>query len=271
MLSVKSVFRVPKVTRAKEVMVMDVISVRSTVDQEKVALLALTHNLKAIPVVDGEDRLLGVVPSDTILSILYQESKEDQLLRAGVRTFRRGAVHPLAASTAVHVKQRLPWLVLGLLGGVIGALIISRFQAALAEELLLAAFIPTLVYMSGAVAMQSEIIFIHVLSGREPFTLRSYLSRELRISLFVALALCVLLSAAAYAGFQSGVLAVTVAVSLFLAVVAASVLAVLPPWVFVRLRKDPAVASGPFVTILTDLLTIVIYFSIAEFLFGVFG
>jgi len=263
-LSIKSIFRVPKVTRVKDVMVTDVISVRAAVDQERVALLALKYNLKAIPVVDKDDRLVGVITSDTILSTLQHESKEDLLLRAGVQRFDRDAVDPLSASVFTHVKKRLPWLLFGLLGGTLGAAIISSFEEALAAELLLAAFIPTLVYIADAVGTQSEMLFVQASAREERVSLRKYLKRELQVSSILALTLACALSGAAFFWFKSGALAITVGAALLLAVLAASMFAVILPWVLIRLRRDPAVASGPFVTILSDLLTIIVYFSVAE-------
>ena len=263
-LTIKSIFRVPKVTRVKDVMVTDVISARASVDQERLALLALRHNLKAIPVVDKEDHLLGVVASDTILSILHHESKEDLLLRAGVRRFDRDAVDPLTAPVLTHVKKRLPWLLVGLLGGTVGAVIISYFEDALAAELLLVAFIPALVYMTDAVGTQSEMLFVHSASFQEKVSLSSYLKRELQVSSILSIVLAATLSSIAFFWFDSGVLTITIGVSLLLAVLSASIFAVVLPWILIRLRRDPAVASGPFVTIFSDLLTITIYFLVAE-------
>jgi len=241
-----------------------VISARASVDQERLALLALRHNLKAIPVVDKEDHLLGVVASDTILSILHHESKEDLLLRAGVRRFDRDAVDPLTAPVLTHVKKRLPWLLVGLLGGTVGAVIISYFEDALAAELLLVAFIPALVYMTDAVGTQSEMLFVHSASFQEKVSLSSYLKRELQVSSILSIVLAATLSSIAFFWFDSGVLTITIGVSLLLAVLSASIFAVVLPWILIRLRRDPAVASGPFVTIFSDLLTITIYFLVAE-------
>lgn len=263
-LTIKSIFRVPKVTRVKDVMVTDVISARATVDQERLALLALRHNLKAIPVVDKEDHLLGVVASDTILSILHHESKEDLLLRAGVRRFDRDSVDPLTAPVFTHVKKRLPWLLVGLFGGTVGAAIISYFEDALAAELLLVAFIPALVYMADAVGTQSEMLFVHAASLQDKVLLGRYLKREFQISSILSLVLATALSLVAFLWFDSGVLTITIGLSLLLAVLSASMFAVILPWILIRLRRDPAVASGPFVTIFSDLLTITIYFLIAE-------
>jgi magnesium transporter len=263
-LTIKNVFRLPKLTRVKEIMITEVVSVRATVDQEKVALLALRHNLKAIPVVDKDDHLLGAVPSDTIFSILHQEAHEDLLLRAGVRRFDHDSVDPLTATTLTHVKKRLPWLLIGLFGGALGAVIVSRFQEALATELLLAAFIPPLVYLTDAVGTQSEMLFVHSASHREKFSLAAYLKKEVQASAILAFVLGVLLSAVAYFWFHSLTVAITVGVALLLSVIFASIIAVCLPWVLLKLKRDPAVASGPFVTIFSDLLTITIYFFIAE-------
>lgn len=270
-ISIKTIFRVPKTTRVKDVMVTDVVSARSTVHQERIAHLALRHNLKAIPLVDKEDVLLGVVPADTILSILQHEAKEDLLISAGVHHKDHDSLDLLSAPVLTHVKKRLPWLLVGAVGGSLAAFIISQFESVLATELLLAAFIPTLVYMTDAVATQSEMLFVHAASLRDRLSLRAYLVREVQVSALLAVVLAALLSALAFFWFKSLVVGLAIAIGLFLSVVLASMLAVLLPWLLLKLRRDPAVASGPFVTILTDLLTIVIYFGVAQALLILFA
>ena len=270
-LAVKNLFRLPKLTRVKDVMTVSVVSVRENADQEQAVLLALRHSISAIPVVDKDEKLLGVVPSDTILSILSQEAHEDLLLRAGVRRFDHEELHPDRGTTLLQVKKRLPWLLVGLLGGALGALIISRFQDALAAEILLAAFIPPLVYLTDAVGTQSEMLFVHFASHEEKPQLRSYLKRELHVSALLSVILGGVLSAIAYFMFHSLPVAITVGIALVISVIVASLLAVLLPWALIRLHKDPAVASGPFVTMVSDLLTIVVYFGIAEVVLRVFA
>lgn len=262
--SIKNLFRLPKTTKVKDVMIKEVVSVRAHTDQEKVAVLALKGNFKAIPVLDNRDHFLGVISPDTIFDILYDEAKEDAFLRAGVGRFDRHTSDHHSVSVAVYVKKRLPWLLAGLVGSAGGALIISHYQATLKAELLLAAFIPALVYIADAVGTQSEMLFVHSALLRERISLRSYLKREIQVSMVLALLLTTLLASVAYFWFGSSTVGVTISIALFIAVIVASTLAVLLPWVLIRLNKDPAVASGPFVTILTYLCTIIIYFSIAE-------
>ena len=263
-LTIKNVFRLPKLTHVKDVIVTDIISVRSTVDQEKVVHLALQNNLKAVPVLDNDDKFLGVISSDTLLSILYQEGKEDLLLHAGVGRFDHGAVDPFTAPVLLHARKRLPWLLVGAGGGIFGALIISNFGDALAAEILLAAFIPALVDIVDGVGTQTEMLFVQAAAGREKISLRRYLKRELQISFLLSMVLGLLLCAVAFFWFHSSILAITVGLSILLSVMAASVLSVLVPWALIKLRRDPAVASAPFILLICDLLTVTIYFLIAE-------
>ncbi len=123
----------------------DIVVAHPTTHQEKVAILALKHNIKAIPVVDKENHLLGVVPSDIILDILHNENVEDALLTAGVDRFKDPARSIIEASAFLHFKKRFPWLILGLIGGMIAAFVVSGFEESLNVQIILAAFIPAIV------------------------------------------------------------------------------------------------------------------------------
>ena len=145
--------------------VTDFVTVRTSTDQERVAHLALKYNIKAVPVVSKDHTFLGVVPSDKILEILNREHTEDVLRFAGVR-HKHSPVQDvlLDQSPLTHVKSRLPWLVIGLLGGVLAAFVIGIFEETLAHELLLAAFIPAIVYMADAVGSQTQMLFVRALA-----------------------------------------------------------------------------------------------------------
>ena len=183
-VSVKEVFRQAKTTKLKAIMHARPISARVHTDQERVALLSLKHSLKAVPIVDKEDHFLGVVPSDVILQVLHQESIEDILRSAGIRPSHSAVSFITEGGVWLHVRKRLPWLILGLFGGMFAAWIVSLFESSLRQELLLAAFIPTIVYMADAVGAQSQTVFIRSLALNHTLPWWRYFFQECILTLF---------------------------------------------------------------------------------------
>jgi len=264
-LSLKDVFQKPEETKIEDLMARSIIKVRPSTDQEKVAILALRHNLKSIPIVDRENKFLGIVTSDVILEILHSEDVEDILRFAGVSKYNTFAAKILQASPVVLTKLRLPWLVFGLFGGILAAKIVTIFETPLRDHFILAAFIPLILYMSHAVGVQSQILFIRNLALAE-FSQKNYFFKEIKTSVLIAFFLAVLLffvfllfSGQLYIGF-------VLSLSLFLAIMAAIVSAILIPWILQKLKKDPALGSGPFCAIASDITSLVIYFLITSLL-----
>jgi len=262
--SIKEIFRRSENTLVKEVMSRDVIKIRPYADQEKVVILALKNNLKAIPVVSKRDEFLGVVPSDIILDILHLENVEDFLKMAGINSPLQKI---LKGSYFYLFKVRIPWLVLGLFGGIFGAIIIGFFESPLKEHFILASFIPLMLYMAGAVGNQTEALFIRNMVLNNNINIGKYLFREMRISVLIALVLASSLFAISMLLFNAPYfIALILASSLFVAIFTAVLVGVFMPYILKKLGKDPAVSSGPFATILRDILSLVIYFTISTIL-----
>jgi len=139
-LSIKEIFGTPRKTKIEEIMKRDLVKIRPLVDQEKVVYLALKYSLKAIPVVDDQNHLLGIVPSDMLLEILNQEAAEDLLRISGT--------HPkkeiMDAPPVKIARARLPWLFFGILGGVVAGSIIGIFRPTLESLIALALYIPVM-------------------------------------------------------------------------------------------------------------------------------
>jgi magnesium transporter len=229
-------------------------------DQERVAIQAVEYNLKALPVVDQNHRLLGVVPSDAILSVLHAEGIEDMLRTVGIQSSGKEI---MSASVVSAFKQRIPWLIVGLFGGLAAASLISGFEGALREQLLLAAFIPAVVYIADAVGGQSQTVFVRLLLLQPNIALGGYLWRELRLGSMLAVSLAGLLAALSWFFHGEWVLSSILFLSIGITVMLAATIGVILPWLFSRFKLDPAVASGPFATVLRDLTSLAIYFSIA--------
>ncbi len=250
-----------------DVMHTGLVTVNEVDDQETVAQLALRYQLKAVPVVNSEGIFLGVVPSHTILQILQQEHEEDILTEAGVP---REVLQQKNQGIFRQVGHRLPWLMLGAVGGVAAALIVRLFEGALAEEVLLAAFIPTIVYLADAVGVQVQTVYIRFTANEKVAHITQYLLKEIAISFAVAGVLGAMTFGLVLAWFDSLALSLIVAVSAAVGIIFASIIAVILPWIFQQLRLDPAVASGPFATIIRDIASIGIYFLFARYLLHVF-
>ncbi|MDP3995726.1 MAG: magnesium transporter [bacterium] len=268
-LSLKDVFRKPASNLVKELMAINIIKVRPYADQEKVAILALRHNLKAIPVVDKENIFFGVVPSDVILEILHSEDVEDILHFAGISKNNSFANKIFQASPFALIKLRLPWLLLGLLGGLLAAQIVGFFEESLRNNFILAAFIPLIVYMADAVGTQTETLFIRSLVYH--LDIKNYFLKEIKVGFSIALILgmaLVLISCFFFNLFPVGII---LGISLFFTIVSAFLLGLLVPYFLNKLKKDPAVASGPLGTIIRDILSLMFYFLIASSLLKFFG
>lgn len=266
-LSLKAVFQKSEEAKIEDLMVKGPVTVRPSTDQERVAILALKHNLKAIPVVNKENIFLGVVPSDVILEILHAENVEDMLRFAGIS--KRNTVLT-KVPVSIMAKLRLPWLIFGLLGGLLAAQIVSFFEDALTVHFVLAAFIPLIVYMADAVGVQAQTLFIRNLALDSRLDIRNYFFKEIKISLIIALILGGLLAVISFLWFDLLAIGIILGLSLFLTVVCACLIAILIPWLLQNLKKDPAIGSGPFATILRDVLSLLVYFSIASVLLQLF-
>lgn len=259
-LPLKKVFPIESAS-VDDIMTREVISIDPQADQERIVRLALEKNLKSMPVV-ADGKLIGVVPPHRILRILHEEHVEDLLKVAGVVQESMGE----SGGYWHQVKSRLPWLLYGTLGGLLAAAIVHQFETALAERLLLAAFIPTIVYLADAVGNQVQTLYVRAYAFGLSRRLRTSIARELRVVATIGVSISLLLGSVIMLWFGQGLVAAIVALATLIAVTFAGLVAVIMPWLFIKLRFDPAVASGPLGTIVLDLSSILVYFLVAEFM-----
>ena len=268
-ISVMEVFSLPKDRPVRDFMKRDIFTIHPHAHQESAAMLAIKHNIKSVPVVDKEGNFLGIVPSDAILSILHEEHVEDAL-KAGGFTGTTGLMKDLTSSysNGTYFKKRLPWLIFGLIGGVVAALAIEFFESTLKELLTLAAFVPAIVYMADAVGTQTQTIFIRSLAMDQNLSFKKYMRREILVGFALATVLGAIISAISFIWWQPVSLGVILGFSFFITIMAAIIIAMLLPWFFLKIRIDPAVASGPFATTIRDLASVFIYFGVANIVLG---
>ncbi len=269
-ISIKDLFRLDKRKFVKDIMIKKVLSVRPHTDQERIAFLALRNSLKSIPVVDKDDRLLGVIPHHIILEILHKENIEDILRTAGIHKFKDPAVEIINASVKIHVRKRLPWLILGLLGGILAALVINSFELMLNKYLLLAAFIPAVVYMADAVGAQAQTIFIRSIALDKNINISKYAFREIKINIFLGLILGLLFYIVFSIFWGFSIFGLVIGFSIFLTVMVSMAISILLPFLFHKFNSDPAISSGPFATAVRDLTSLLVYFATANVMIYLF-
>ncbi|HAH04208.1 MAG: Mg2+ transporter [Parcubacteria group bacterium GW2011_GWA2_43_17] len=268
-ISIKDILRQPKNKLAGAVMARATIVAHPHTDQERVAYLALKNNIKAIPVVDKEEIFLGVVPSDTILKIAYEEADEDILRLGGVKKLSlagRGADDIIKLSPGTLLKHRLPWLLLGLLGGLLAAKIIGLFAETLETNLILASFIPMITYMGGATLAQTQAFLIRDLAVDPGLKFGQYFLKQLTVILLIGLIAAALFFAVGFFFLPGLAIVEILAAALFAAISSSIVTGLIVPYVFYSLKMDPANASGPVATIIQDIMGVTLYFMIASWL-----
>jgi magnesium transporter len=161
------------------------------------------------------------------------------------------------------LRERLPWLLLGLIGALAAASLVRTFEEVLQKNLMIAFFIPSVVYMADAVGTQTETIFIRGMA-QESFSKTKYLSKEILVGALIGILLGVaaaLLITLWFGNFTTGII---VGLSMFFSIIAAVIINTLIPLLFVKLKVDPALGSGPFATVVQDLVTLFVYFKVAS-------
>src|SRR3989344_6136866 len=161
------------------------------------------------------------------------------------------------------VERRIPWLIVGMIGGIAAAIFSSQFEEILARNLSLAYFIPVIVYMADAVGTQTEEVYIRNL-GKEKIHFLKYLLKEIMLGLFLGVIFGICFGIFATIWFKSFSIALTVGIAVFASMAVAPAVSLMMPTILKKEHKDPALGSGPFTTILQDLISLSIYFLIAS-------
>jgi magnesium transporter len=230
-----------------------------TMDQEHVALLAHNARLDSVPVVDEDGCFLGVVPPLALIDVLRREHVEDLHRLAGILRNHSGARDALVDPPFRNVARRLPWLLVGLVGSLVAALLVQRFEGTLEQEVAVAFFMPAIVYLADAIGTQTETMVVRALAAG-PMMLGHLLLRELAVGATIGLVLAACAVPLVLALFARPGLALAVGVALLAAGTVATTIGLLFPWLLARAGRDPAYGSGPVATVVQDLLSLLIYF-----------
>jgi magnesium transporter len=266
-ISLRQLVVVPPETTLKSIMATDAVSVQTNMDQEEVARIVAHYNILAVPVVDENNKLVGIVTVDDVIDIIREEATEDILKMAG-------AGEDLVESQSVlkSTRIRLPWLLASWIGGVIAFFIIGHFESSLSKFIYLAAFIPVIMGMGGNIGTQSSTIVVRGLAtGRLNLKqIWEVVLKELTIGFLLGFFYGILLGFVAHAAIPTQQPALLLGLTVGLAVISSMTIAAmvgsLVPMVFARINIDPAVATGPFVTTSIDILSVFFYFQIATVL-----
>jgi len=267
--SIKELFASSKGSKVSSIMSKSIVSVHPEEDCEKVADLAVKHNIKAVPVV-MKGKFLGVVPTDNILSILNRALREDILHLAGIHKAHLKYENTLAVPLFLSILHRLPWLVIGLLGVTGIAVFISAFELTLQKYLLLAFFTPAIVYMSAALGTQHQTLFVRDLAvmGKE-LKLGRYIARQMIIGMLLSLVIGALVFLVIALFWNQRYIGFVISLSMAVTIIISSFTSLMVILMMKHLKFDPALGSGPFATIISDVMSIVVYFLIAFLFLGV--
>ena len=262
--------------RISEIMLTNLISVTTHTDQEEVARMFSKYNFLALPVVDGENRMVGIVTFDDAMDVIEEEATEDMEIMGGMLPSEKTY---LKSSAFELFKNRIPWLMLLMVSATFTGLIITAFEGALAAQVALTAFIPMLMGTGGNSGSQSSVTVIRALSLDELETgdVLQVLWKELRTAILCGLALAVVCFVKIWLidrmlfGNSDITLMVDLVVCLALAVtvVVAKIVGCLLPIGAKVLKLDPAVMASPFITTIVDALSLLVYFLFAKSLLGV--
>ena len=264
-LRVRDLLFSPESERLSAIMEADVPRVQTDTDQEEVGNLFRKYDLLALPVVDEGARLVGVITVDDALEVIEEEDSEDIHRLAGTSE-REPFTEPLWKKAA----GRLPWLAVTFVGELVLVFVLKSFGTPLQQFLVIAAFLPLQVAMAGNVALQISTVLVRGLAvgDTEPRDLFYNLRREVPVALLLGLVFSVLAGTAAGLLAARAVIGLMIGVAMAGAVLIASVNAVLIPLTCSRLGIDPAVVSGPFVTVLNDILGGAVYVVVGALLLG---
>ncbi|MDE7466145.1 MAG: magnesium transporter [Muribaculaceae bacterium] len=267
-LPLKKMITHPSVSKIKHVMETDPVAVKADMPIDEVAIEVEKYDLVAMPVIDSIGRLVGQITVDDVMDEVREQSERDYQLASGISS-------DIDADDSIwaQTKARLPWLLIGIIGGLVNSVILSGFEAQLAAVTALAFFIPLIGGTGGNVGVQASAIVVQGLAnGRLDLNhFWNQIWRGLRVALLNAIVISAVVMIYTLLT-QPGDLALSFAVSgsLFCVVIFATVFGTLVPLTLERLKVNPALATGPFIQITNDVVGLLIYVGLAVWMLRIF-
>jgi len=263
-LSLKALLTAATQTKVKNICNTDVITVHAEEKSEEVALMMQKYNLIALPVIDFEGVLLGRITIDDVVDIIKDEAEKDYQMISGL-------TDDVELSDTVYklTRARIPWLLIGLLGGILGSGVIGYFEGDMVKYAGLALFLPLIAAMGGNAGVQSSSIIVQSIAsgdlGIDSFGKK--LLKELAVSFLNAIILSSLIFTYSYFINGSYALTLSVSIALFIVIVFASLFGTITPLLLNKFKIDPALATGPFITTVNDIMGLMIYLFTARLIF----
>ncbi len=266
-LSLKALLLASASTKVKDIFDTEVRSVQTDTPSEEVAQIMEKYDLIVLPVTDSIGRLMGRITIDDVVDVIRDEAEKDYQLASGITADVETTDSPARLSRA-----RLPWLIIGLLGGIVVAAVIGRFEEDIQINPEMAFFIPLIAAMAGNVGIQSSAIIVQGIASNS-LGLESTgrkLGKELVVSLLNGIILSGILFLYNFFVSKNLALTFTVSSSLFVVIIFAALFGTLIPLLLHRMKIDPALATGPFITTMNDIMGLFIYFLMGRILYTVF-
>ncbi len=266
-LSLQDLIGAPEDEKLSQLMTsVEGFKVRPETDQEEVSKLFSKYQLSAAPVVDENGRLIGVLTVGDIISVVRQEATEDIAKMAGTQ-----AIDIKERSVLKIVRVRMPWLIVTILGEILASFVIKSYEATLTKIIALASFSPLIAAMGGNVGSQSATIVVRSIAlghinGHQKI---KTIFREMRVGLVLGLVYGVFLGIVAYVLYGSRYsirFSFVVGTAMCISMTIAATMGAIEPILFDRIGVDPATATGPLITTITDILTVLAYFTLATIL-----
>ena len=267
-LSLKRMILANPGTKISEIYNHDVISIHAEESSEDVAKLMKKYDLVALPVTDLIGRLLGRITIDDVVDVIAEEAEKDYQMASGLSE----DVEP-SDSVWMLTRARFPWLLIGLIGGILGSVVIGAFEGQLLANAATAFFIPLIAAMGGNVGVQSAAIVVQGLAN-DTIGLESTFQKvlkEVSVAVINGLTLSFLVFVYNLIFSPSFVLTIAVSVSLFVVIIFASAFGTFVPLTLNKFKIDPAVATGPFITTINDILGLFIYMYLVKITFEMYA
>jgi len=263
-VSLRDLILAPAQAPIGEFISKEVKKVKASMDQEEVARTIKKYGFLALPVVDDNDVLLGIITVDDVMDVVAEETTEDILKLAGSNE----NIDVQKSSPWLRTKNRLPWIMVAVIGEIISGSIINNFSHAIKALVALAFFIPVLMDMGGNVGTQSAAIVVRGLATGEidAASVGKNVLREAAVGIILGALNGVLIAFIAYLWQKEVLLGLVIGIAMAFNLTLAAILGTLMPLLWYKMGRDPAVASGPFVTTALDIIGLFIYFSVATWM-----
>ncbi len=265
-LSLKKLLLSPSTASIKDILNTDVISVKTDTDSEEVANIMDKYDLVALPVVDSLGRLVGRITIDDVVDVIREEAGRDYQMVSGITEKVEASDNAFELTRA-----RIPWLFIGLLGGIFGAIVIGFYENDLHIYPEMAFFIPLIAAMGGNVGVQSSSIIVQSLAydslGVE--SIGKKLLKELGVASINGIILSSVIFLYNFFFTDSFALTITVSTALFAVIIFASIFGTFIPLLMNKFKIDPALATGPFITTVNDIMGLFIYLMIGRMFYGI--